>query len=337
MMDPVRPLRDRLVPRVELTFPGFARHDDPDWPVRAYAFDATPCHDWYRAFVDHVIGALGTGRHLPIYRISDGEFRFMVGPPTVRRPWWQWSPRMMAMRASEIMHGARRAHRSGAALYGYEFYTAEERRALELNYASLLRRVADEGILAIVLHETAVVRAYAPEILDWFDVNRIAVHAGNYHHMYSVYVLFHGRDRERLLANRNILVVTSLTSAKQSSIERGLRDAGASRVQFLGISGDKALFDRLDLTRVQGAVDLVLVGAGVGSVNCLDQLRPLGAVAIDAGFCLSTLGNPDVRFQRPYCVPDEDFNPRRMEFTWKAGPARRARARLVRMRSSSVQ
>ncbi len=324
------PLRDRLLPRVPLTFPGFSRHDDPDWPVRAYTFDTTPCHAWYRQFADRVLDAIGRGVHLPVYRISDGEFRFMVGPPTVRRPWWQWSPKTIAMRSNEILHGARHAHRSGAPIYGYEFYTADERQQISARYTSQLRRVADEGILAIVLHETDMVRAYAPEVLDWFDEHRIAVRSDNYHHMYSVYVLFHGRDRERLLCDRNVLVVTSLTPEKQSSIENGLRRSGARSVQFVGISGDKSLFDELDLTGVRGDVDLALIGAGVGSVNCLDQLRPLGAVAIDCGFCLSTLGDPDARFQRPYCVPDEDFDPARMQFVWRAGPWRRARARVGR-------
>jgi hypothetical protein len=240
---------------------------------------------------------------------------------------------MLAMRTNEILHGARHAHRSGARLYGYEFYTADERQKLRSQYIAQLRRIADEGILAIVLHETDLVRAYAPEILDWFDENQVTVHPGNYHHMYSVYVLFHGPDRERLLRDRRILVVTSLNDAKRSSIERGLRDAGAASAQFLGISGDKSLLDRLDLTKVRQPVDLVLVGAGVGSANCLDQLRPLGAVTIDAGFCLSTLGDPAVRFQRPYCVPDEEFDPARMQFEWKAGPVRRARAQLARMTS----
>jgi hypothetical protein len=324
------PLRERLVPRVELTFPGFARHDDPDWPVRAYAFEQVHCHDWYRSFAARVCDAVGTGRHLPVYRISDGEFRFMVGPPTVRRPWWQWSPRLIAMRGNEILHGARRAHRSGAQVYGYEFYTSEEWQHLRGQYVDQLRRIADEGILAVVLHETGIVQAYVPEVLDWFDANAVEIHGANYHHMYSVYVLFHGPDRQRLLRHRDVLVVTSLTEAKRSAIERGLKAADVNSIQFLGISGEKSMLDRLDLTQVRRPVDLILVGAGVGSANCLDQLRPLGAVAIDAGFCLSTLGDPDLRFDRPYCVPDEDFDPVRMRFEWQAGPVRRVRARLAR-------
>src|SRR2546423_859555 len=188
---------------------------------------------------------MGRGRHLPVYRIGDGEFRFMVGPPTDRRPWWRWSPGMLAVRTNEIFQGARHAHRSGDRLYGYEFYTAAERQQLQSQYVAQLHRIADEGILAVVLHETDIVRAYAPEILDWFDANDVRLDSANYHHMYSVYVLFHGPDRERLLRGRRILVVTSLTPAKRASIERGLLDAGVASIQFLGISPDKALLDRL--------------------------------------------------------------------------------------------
>jgi len=331
MSAPTAPLRDRLRPRIELTFPGFARHDDPDWPVRAYAFEPGHCHDWYRSFAARVFDAIGTGRHFPVYRISDGEFRFMVGPPTARRPWWTWSPRLIAMRSAEIAHGARHAHRSGAPLYGYEFYTPDEWRSLVPRYVADLRKIAEEGILAVVLHETGLVHAYVPEVLDWFDANAVPIHADNYHHMYSVYALFHGPDRGRFLRGRRVLVVTSLTDRKRSAIERGLLDAGAETTQFVEISSEKSLLDRLDLSHVRQSVDLILIGAGVGSANCLDQLRPLGAVAIDVGFCLSTLGDPDVRFQRPYCVPDEDFDPERMQFEWKAGPVRLVRARLQRL------
>lgn len=325
------PLRNRLKPVAELKFPGFSRHDDPNWKVYAFNFSPKPCYEWYAELVERLASSLGKGEHLPLYRISDGEFRFMVGPVTQRRPPWQLTAPQVAARFRELMHGTVRGHRSGATYYGYEEYSAEEWAALREKYPEQLRRVAEEGVLAILLHETETVEQYVPEILDWFDEHRVPVTPANYHHMYSVYALLHGPDRHRLLRGRQVLVVTSLNPAKVSGIEAGLRREGVAGVQFLGISQSKAMMDVLDLRAVKRPVDLVLIGAGIGSVNVLDQVRPLGAVAMDVGFCLSTLANPELRFERGYCVPDDEFEPLKMKFEWRASPWR-----LVKMRARRI-
>jgi hypothetical protein len=124
----------------------------------------------------------------------------------------------------------------------------------------------------------------------------------------------HGPDRKRLINGRRVLIVSGLTDDKRRGIKRGLTEGGASDIQFLPISPKKALLDTIDLGQIRRPVDLVLVGAGVGSANILVQLEPLGVPCLDVGFALSTLGNPELRWNRPFCVPDDEFDPERIKF-----------------------
>jgi hypothetical protein len=74
------------------------------------------------------------------------------------------------------------------------------------------------------------------------------------------------------------------------------------------------MFDQIELTKVQGSIDIVLVGAGVGSVYVLVQLAPLNTACLDIGLALSTLANPDLHWNRPFCVPDDEFEINKIRF-----------------------
>ena len=74
------------------------------------------------------------------------------------------------------------------------------------------------------------------------------------------------------------------------------------------------MFVQIDLSKIQRPVDLVLVGAGVGSVNILAQLATLNTACLDVGFALTTLENPDLRWNRPFCVPDDEFDLQKINF-----------------------
>ena len=65
------------------------------------------------------------------------------------------------------------------------------------------------------------------------------------------------------------------------------------------------MWDRVDLKGV-GSVDLVLIGAGVGALNILEQVRPLATTSIDVGFVLDCLWRPQQFVGlRAFTQPDE--------------------------------
>jgi hypothetical protein len=303
------PLNERLGLRVDLRFPHFEKHFEVSDPKsRMYAFETVDAHGWYEEFTSRVFGALNEHRFLPIYRMCDGEFLFALkGSPEDKVPWHELPPRRLARRLLRRPAG-RSGHRSGSQEYGYESYSADQVQQVDATFVNSVRFVAEKGILALCFHDSPLALPFVTAMCDWFDANQIRLHRGNYYHFYSVYVLLHGPDRTRLLADKRVLVITGLTDEKRMGIETGLRAAGARSVQFLPISRSQSMLDRLDLTNIEKPVDVVLVGAGVGAANVLAQLEPLGTVCVDAGFALSTLADPDLRWNRPYCVPDDEFD-----------------------------
>ena len=302
------PLRERIKPLIPLRFPGFEQHYIHGKRILAFGFEPLDCREWHSEMVNRILNAVGQRIHFPLYRMGDGEYAFAIRRAEDKLPLGRLRPRQLAKRLIMPFLGRSGYHKSGSVEYGYEVYTSAERNVLQARYVECVQKVARDGILALGLHNTEIYLRYIPAIFDWFDANGIMLHHLNYFHVYSVYVLMHGPDRHRFLKGRHVLVVTGLTDEKRHGIESGLLREGVADVQFLPISRSKAMLDVLDLSVVRKPIDLALVGAGVGSANVLEQLRPLQTVCLDVGFCLSTLANPDLRWKRPFCVPDEEFD-----------------------------
>lgn len=301
-----------------LHYPGFDRvreiSDVLDDRVRVYAFEEMDCRGWYRRFADDVMAAADAHRYLPVYRMGDGEFSFALGAVEEMLPLHRLRPRQAAKRAWKWATGRLGEHRSGSAGYGWEVYSPAERRALLDRYTADLAFVARHGYLALALDESPLYARFLPHVLDWFDTRGIHLHAGNYQHVYAMYALLHGPDRDRLLRGRRILVVNHGDDARRAAVSRALVEGGAAGVQWLGISRGKAMLERLDLGGVERPVDLVLVGAGVGAANVVAQLEPLRAPALDVGFALDVLASPELRWTRPFCVADTDMELERVRF-----------------------
>ncbi|HYH81746.1 MAG TPA: hypothetical protein VEX86_18210 [Longimicrobium sp.] len=315
------PLRARLQPRIRLHFPGFDVHraitDALRQRVLAYAFREEDGRDWYQRFADDVVAAADERRFLPVYRMSDGEFAFAVGRLGNILPLHRLTARQLARRAQRWVTGRLHEHRStstGTPGYGAEAYSGAERIALLRPYAADVAEIARRGYLALSLDESPLFADYVPYILDWYDQNGIHLHEGNYQHMYAVYALMHGPDRDRLLRGRTVLVVNHAGEARQAAIAAGLARAGAAATRFIHISRDKALHERIDPSPHVGRVDVALVGAGVGSSNILLQLEPLGVPALDVGWTLDVLAKPEMGWERPFCIPDSLMDLDRIRF-----------------------
>jgi hypothetical protein len=309
-------LRESLTPCVDLRFPDFEKYYENGLTAKAYAFESIDCRKWHKNFVDRIFNAIEKRQFLPVFRMADGEFNLALGYP-FGKPWYKRSIRQNLGILYRFLVENGVYSKTGSSEYGYETYTKDELKLSRIVYTNTIKAVSEKGVLAIAFHDSPAFSEYPPRILAWFQNNQIRFDSANYAHFYSIYVLLHGSDRHRLFNQKRILVVTGLTEGKQEGIEKGLLREGAADVQFLGVSPSKALFDVLDLSSVRMPVDLVLVGAGVGSANILVQLEPLQTACLDVGFCLSTIANPDLRWNRPWCIPDEEFDISR--FPWIVG------------------
>jgi hypothetical protein len=93
--------------------------------INAYAFRNSDCRDWYRAFADRVIGAVGSREYLPVYRMADGEYRFALAFPQRTSPMAQAATTTVAGTVRPCQPG-RGYHKGGSIEYGFEEYTLEE-------------------------------------------------------------------------------------------------------------------------------------------------------------------------------------------------------------------
>jgi hypothetical protein len=297
-------LRERFVHRVPLYIPGFERFTSigaPEYDAPAVMLweAALESDAWYASFRRFVQGAMGAGRHLPIYRMSHGEYIAMVG--------YRERPLKRVRRFVSRLLGKQKAFKSGDPLYGWEQYTNEELAIVRARLPGLLQAIAQDGILAMALYpESPGYAMFIGPALDYLDRHGIDVSARNAYPFYFVYALLLGPDAASVFRGRRVLVVTGPTHEKFEKLERALRRYEVADVQFLPCHPQKSMFDTLDLSRVRRPVDLALVGAGVGAANVLDQLRPLGGVCIDAGYCLTVLGEPNLP-RRAYALPDAEF------------------------------
>lgn len=304
---------EKLVHRVAVGFPGFEKTASLGMP-QIFSFSDRSCEEWYSEGVRPVFRALGENRHFPVFRMSHGELHLALG---VRlRPDASMKEKIAyRYRRALVALGLRPPHREFSAGAGTaeEFSSAELQRARS-RYVPALRNIAAEGLLAGCFQTNPGYIEYFPDFFHWLDQEKIPLTPLNYIPFYSVYAMIFGPDGSRLFDGRRILIINYLPEEKKRALSSEFFRRRVESVQFMNIRPDKALFETIDLNQIKRPVDLVLVGAGCGAAPIADQIRPLAAVVIDAGFAIDALANPDVRWHRPFCIPDDEFELEKVRF-----------------------
>lgn len=293
---------------LDLRIPGFSAEEL--YHMRTFAPANIDTTDWFYDFTNKVVDALGK-RHLPICRIADGEYLFMLGfqPPTRRSGWrfpWQWMRWRIASLRPRLQLRAGGTHKRHP-LYSSARYTLVESNAVRNAYARSLRRVANVGFIAADLSFCSVPfqEHFFPALRAWLLAERVSLTMQNYVPFYFVYALLTGSERGRILSGRRILVIHSATGGKREAIRRSLLGEGAAEVVWHGISADRSLYDVIDVERYVGRVDLCLFGAGIGKPAIVSQLEPLEVPCIDAGYVMEVWADPSVACSRIFTRPDD--------------------------------
>lgn len=315
LIDPRYPPIGNLAPRyhvlphaIDLRVPGFAAMDR--YNLRTYAPEPIDSTHWFSLVVDRVESAIGR-RFLPIIRLADGEFLFLLGfqPPTPRvgvtypLQWMRWW-----LAKSKPRHQLRAGGTHGnRPLYSSAKYTTEELDSIRKAYGRVLGQVAGNGLIAADLSFCAVPFQdhFFPAFRTWLDVNAIHLTIANYAPFYFIYALLTGPERHRVLTGRRVLVIHSATGPKQDAIKSSLLREGAKEVLWHTISPDRSLYDVVPVERFVGAVDLCVFGAGIGKPAILAQLEPLGVPCIDAGYVMEVWADPSVAQSRIFTQPDD--------------------------------
>lgn len=315
LIDARYPPIDNLAPRyrvlphaIDLRVPGFTAMDR--YNLRTYAPECIDSAAWVSLVLARVESAIGRC-FLPIIRLADGEFLFLLGfqPPTPRIGWtfpfrWMrwWLTRFKPRR--QLRAGGTHASRP---LYASAKYTTKELDGIRRAYGRVLAQVAGNGLIAADLSFCAVPFQdhFFPALRTWLDANSIHLTMANYVPFYFIYALLTGPERHRLLAGRRVLVIHSATGQKQDAIKASLMREGVNDVLWHTISPDRSLYDVVPVDRFIGAVDLCVFGAGIGKPAILEQLEPLGVPCIDAGYVIEVWADPSVAQSRIFTQPDD--------------------------------
>lgn len=297
---------------IEFHVPGFQLEYRPG--IMTFAPEPVRCEAWFQAFGDRVVAALGK-RFLPVCRISDGEFKFLLGPQALGAL-WPWSVRVKSAVRTVFerigLHGGFEAGGSahGRPLYSSGRYTRSEWQRAREKYGNLLRPIAHDGILAIHLthgQPRPFQEHYFPAFGRWLKREDLSLTLDNYVPFYFVYALLRGPRKHELLQNRRVIVVHGAKGEKREQILTGLHREGVAQVKWIEISSDRSLLDRIDCSSFAGSADLCLVGAGIGKPNILTQLKPLGIPCLDAGYAFEVWADARTACERPFMNADDVF------------------------------
>lgn len=259
--------------------------------LRAWSFRDIDGREWFEDFRQDALSAIGN-RYLPVYRMADGEYRFMFG----RRV--NWSRKNLARELLAVGAETLRIKNPDRWKTSWgETYAPAETRHLRAELMTHVRDLSERGYLACYINDNGLDAfvEYNRVLEDLLARHDIRLHAGNYipfHFAPSLLVSAGWRD---FLQGRKILIVTGLTTEKQGQIENTLTAYGAGAVRFLPISSNSSLTDRLDLSEVDDDVEIALVAAGIGSANILRQLEPLQTLCIDIGGLMNCFQDPKAR------------------------------------------
>ena len=143
-----------------------------------------------------------------------------------------------------------------------------------------------------------------PSIKKIFDQNSILLTHKNYYPFYFIYAFLTSSDSNSLFDNKKILVINSAVGRKKENILASLYKRGSLSVDWISISTDRSMFDKIYIEKYINLIDVVLIGAGVGKLNIMKQLELLKVPCIDIGFYIEILADSSKKFERTMCCTD---------------------------------
>lgn len=250
----------------------------------AWSFWDIDADSWFQSFRDQITSSLGK-KYLPVYRMADGEYRFLIG----RKYNFHRRPLLRELVAVTVEKLRIKNPNKWKTSWG-ENYAPERAAALKKHLLENIREISKNGYLGCYINDNGLNAfiEYNNSILPFFSKNDIIFTPENYIPFHFAVNLFVGAGSRDLLRGRDILIVTG-SNKNQQKISESLYRLGVNSVQYFPISNTASMIEVLDLGTISSPLDLCLVSAGIGSANILTQLKPLKTVCVDVGGFINLL------------------------------------------------
>ncbi len=242
--------------------------------LEAYSFIDTSCKQWFEQFTADIISAIGK-KYYPVYRIADGELRFLFGAKI------NWHNKTLKSILSYIKYEIFKTPWKTS--WGEE-YNTNELNKLKITLQKYISVIAKEGKLALYWNQNGLNAFTEYNQAMQFLFARINTRLNERN-----YIPFHfgpaliAKNTEFLIKDKNILFVSGLSEKEFVNLKKNIITLGAKNVSLHKCSSSSSLLE--DYTNVLPVVrpDIILVAAGIGAAKVLVELSHLKCPVIDIG------------------------------------------------------
>ncbi|AUS05839.1 hypothetical protein [Pseudotamlana carrageenivorans] len=245
----------------------------------AYSFKDTHFNIWFEEYKKLILSKMGK-EYFPIYRMADGEYRFLMGRKYnfYKKPLWK---ELIAVTAEKLRIKNPDKWKTS---WGEE-YAPEKVKQLRQDLIENIKYISQKGQLACYFNENGLNAfvEYNKYLTSFFAKHNITFNSSNYIPFHFVCGLLVRPGWEAFYKNRTILVVTGSDDNSEPKIKNTLLKLGVNEVLFLRISKKASMEEIINLDTLNKPIDLCLVAAGIGSAHILKQLEPLNTVVLDIG------------------------------------------------------
>ena len=292
-----------------LKIPGFLK-ENVNEVTNVLSFENYDLNEWFLQFTNDVESKIGK-EYFPVMRMSDGEYAFLLGEkfPYFSYPYniFSYLQQCISIFKSKYIYkkSFNAATLPNVSSGNYKLDEIDEQRK---NIVEKIREISLKGVLA--LHLTYPMKPFQEHyhypLKKWFTKNGIKLTNENYYPFYFVYALLRGPSKNRILENKNVLILHSAKGEKRNKIIELLYKENVSNVIWHEISHNRSMFDKIDLKENYFEADIAFIGAGVGKFNIFAQLEDLKIPCIDIGFVFEVWYNENNKWLRPFMVNDDE-------------------------------
>jgi hypothetical protein len=290
---------------IDFNIPGFEKSCKN---IKTLSVLDVECEKLYIEFTNRINYSIGK-EFLPIVRLCDGEYIFLVGKNIGSYRLGFLNRTLLNFKESIKKTLMFNYQASGGNLYQSGNYNYSERNNILKTYIDNLKWISEKGILAMHFSwgKIPFTEGLWPSVKKIFDKNSILLTHSNYYPFYFIYAFLSSNDSNLLFENKRLLIINSADGRKKDNILESLYYRGAFSVDWVSISKDRSMFDKIKVDNFINLVDVVLIGAGVGKLNILRQLELLNVPCIDIGYYIEILADSSKKYDRTMCCTDLDL------------------------------
>jgi hypothetical protein len=246
-----------------------------------YMFTDAKCVDFFEFLIDEVVYTMNEKKYFPVYRMADGEYRFLFGTIV------SWNPKTWRNLYSIVKYDLLGVNWKTS--WG-ESYTKEKVAELRKDLLGYISHIANHGKLALYWNENGLnaFTEYNKTLISKFSAGAINVTKDNYIPFHFAQAILAQRVRQ-LVSNRVVLIVSGMGDEEFFNLSKNLQAFGANDVNYLKCSPTSSLEDDFTDVNLRREPDLVLVAAGIGSAKIIVDLRFLNCPIIDIGSYIHVL------------------------------------------------